>query len=45
MIEMSFFYPTTVVGLVQSNHHYHHHLIECNFFSPLYSWKIAHLAL
>ena len=30
------------VGLVQSGHH---HLIECNLFSPWYSWKIAHLAL
>ena len=32
------------VGLVQSRHH-HHNFIECNLFSPWYSWKIAHLAL
>ena len=31
------------VGLVQSGSH-HHHFIECNLFSPRYSWKIAHLA-
>ena len=35
--------PTKHVGQVQSKHHYH--LIECNLFSPWYSWKIAHLAL
>ena len=36
--------PTTkCVGLVQSRHHYH--LIKGNLFSPLYSWKIAYLAL
>ena len=29
------------VSLVQSIHH----LIECNLFSPSYSWQIAHLAL
>jgi hypothetical protein len=34
--------PTEHVGLVHSGHHYH--FIECNLFSPWYSWKIAHLA-
>ena len=29
----------------QTWHHHHHHFIECNLFSPWYSWKIAHLAL
>ena len=31
------------VGLVQSQHHYH--LVECNVFSPWYSWQNAHLWL
>ena len=33
---------TKLVSLEQSGHH-HYHLIECNFLSPLYSRKIAHL--
>ena len=32
---------TKRVGLVQSQHHYH--LVECNVFSPWYSWQNAHL--
>jgi len=31
-------------GLVQRGHH-HHYLIEFNWYSPWYRWKIVHLAL
>ena len=34
---------TKHVGLVQSGDYYH--LIECNLFSPWYSWKFVHFAL
>jgi hypothetical protein len=37
------FQRTQHVGLVQSGDYYH--LIECNLFSPWYSWKFVHFAL
>jgi hypothetical protein len=41
--EIALYNPTKHVVLVQSGHH--HHSIECNLFSPWYSWLIVHLAL
>jgi len=35
--------PTPITGLVQRWHHYN--LIDCNLFSPLYGWKVVHLAI
>jgi len=35
--------PTKRVGLILSRHQ--HYFIDCNLFSPWYSWRIAHLAL
>ena len=36
--------PAKGVGLLQNRSRHHYHPIKINFFSPWYSWKIAHLA-
>jgi hypothetical protein len=42
-IEPGIWRSNSAFGLVQNKHY--HHFIECNTFSPWYSWQIVYLAL